>query len=541
MTKKRVFIVEDEAIVRMHLEALLEGLGWEVSGCAGSSTEALERIPAGAHPPDLLLMDIRIPDEMDGIELARHLCARFGLHSVFVTAYADDDTVRRVRLAGGLGYLVKPFTGAEVGAVLATALGQSEMLRRLRDRGRFLEAVLDSAEHAVLVLDESGRVAGLNDRAARLIGWTREEARERPVDEVLRFDRGTETFAGQARSALDIAMDPMISELDLLARDGRSIAVSIDTAPLRDAAGLPSGSFVVLRPVERRPETGAAPHPAAAPATESAADLPGPADPGASIPEARFHDLIGDSPPMRQVFEQIRALSRVDWNVLIEGETGSGKELVARALHASSPRCRGPFVAVNCAGLTESLLASQLFGHRKGAFTDAVRDQEGLFETAHGGTLFLDEIGDVSASVQKTLLRVLEEKRITRLGETRPAPWTSGSSPRRSTTSARKCARTVSGRTSCSGCVWRASCCRRSATVGKTSRSSPTGSCATRARRRASRSARSAQKPCRGSGPTRGPATSASCATRSIMRCSHAAVVPSRSRTCPRDPRTQTA
>ena len=136
--------------------------------------------------------------------------------------------------------------------------------------------------------------------------------------------------------------------------------------------------------------------------------------------KAQFESMIGKSPLMRRAFQQIQDLARVDSTVLIEGETGTGKELVARALHSAGHRKDGPFVAVNCAGLTDSLLASQLFGHRKGAFTGAIADQEGVFEAAEGGTLFLDEIGDISMTVQTSLLRVLQEMEITRLGESRP-------------------------------------------------------------------------------------------------------------------------
>jgi len=135
---------------------------------------------------------------------------------------------------------------------------------------------------------------------------------------------------------------------------------------------------------------------------------------------AQFHDLLGKSKAMQAVFQQIRDVARVDSTVLIEGETGTGKELVARAIHASSHRKGKPFVAVNCAGLTESLLASQLFGHKRGAFTGAIEDHEGLFEAANGGTLLLDEIGDIPMTVQNQLLRVLQEREIVRLGESRP-------------------------------------------------------------------------------------------------------------------------
>jgi PAS domain S-box-containing protein len=130
--------------------------------------------------------------------------------------------------------------------------------------------------------------------------------------------------------------------------------------------------------------------------------------------------MLGQSPAMLQLFEEIEQVAQGNWTVLLEGETGVGKELVARAIHAASARHDGEFVAVNCAGITESLLGSQLFGHARGAFTGADADQIGVFEAAQGGTLFLDEIGDISVTTQATLLRVLQEKEITRLGETRP-------------------------------------------------------------------------------------------------------------------------
>jgi DNA-binding NtrC family response regulator len=135
---------------------------------------------------------------------------------------------------------------------------------------------------------------------------------------------------------------------------------------------------------------------------------------------AQFHDLLGKSKVIQLVYRQIRDVARVDATVLIEGETGTGKELVARAIHASSHRKDKPFVALNCAGLTESLLSSQLFGHRRGAFTGAIEDHQGMLEAANGGTLLLDEIGDIPMTVQNQLLRVLQEREIVRLGETRP-------------------------------------------------------------------------------------------------------------------------
>ncbi len=132
--------------------------------------------------------------------------------------------------------------------------------------------------------------------------------------------------------------------------------------------------------------------------------------------EYGFHDVISKSPAMQQVFELARVAAPSSSTVLILGESGTGKEVLARAIHKESSRKDGPFVAISCAALTESLLESELFGHERGAFTGASARRKGKFEVAHGGTLFLDEIGDISGKLQVDLLRVLEERRVQRVG-----------------------------------------------------------------------------------------------------------------------------
>ena len=132
--------------------------------------------------------------------------------------------------------------------------------------------------------------------------------------------------------------------------------------------------------------------------------------------------LVGRSKAMHRVFDVIREVCEVDSTVLIRGETGTGKELVARALHFEGPRANKPFVKVNCAALPETLLESELFGHEKGAFTDARQSRMGKFELANGGTIFLDEIGDLSFSTQIKLLNVLQDREIERLGSNKRVP-----------------------------------------------------------------------------------------------------------------------
>ena len=132
-----------------------------------------------------------------------------------------------------------------------------------------------------------------------------------------------------------------------------------------------------------------------------------------------LQDLVGKSEPMQRVYDTVRMVAKTDLTVLITGESGTGKELTARAIHNLSPRKNSSFVAVNCPTVPEHILESELFGYKKGAFTHATQNRIGLFQEAHGGTIFLDEIGDVSTAMQTKLLRVLQEKEIKPLGDTR--------------------------------------------------------------------------------------------------------------------------
>lgn len=125
-----------------------------------------------------------------------------------------------------------------------------------------------------------------------------------------------------------------------------------------------------------------------------------------------FQNIVGKSAAMQRVFETIRTMANTDLTVLITGESGTGKDLTARAIHALSPRSQGPYVAVNCPTVPEQILESELFGYRKGAFTHATQNKIGLFQEADKGTIFLDEIGDITPTIQTKLLRVLQEKEI---------------------------------------------------------------------------------------------------------------------------------
>jgi transcriptional regulator with PAS, ATPase and Fis domain len=134
----------------------------------------------------------------------------------------------------------------------------------------------------------------------------------------------------------------------------------------------------------------------------------------------RFGDIIGSCPAMQEVFRKVQKIATTDISVLITGETGTGKELIAREIHRRSARHKGPFITINCGAIPENLLESELFGHVKGAFTGAVAHKPGKFHAADGGTLFLDEIGEMPLPLQVKILRALQEKVVVRVGETRP-------------------------------------------------------------------------------------------------------------------------
>jgi two-component system response regulator AtoC len=137
-------------------------------------------------------------------------------------------------------------------------------------------------------------------------------------------------------------------------------------------------------------------------------------------PVSSFHGIYSAAPEMRPVFRLIERVGRTDCTVLVRGETGSGKELIARAIHELSPRARGPFLALNCATLSPTLLESELFGHRRGAFTGAVSDHDGVLRRADGGTLLLDEVAEIPLQLQARLLRVLEDRTFVPVGGTKP-------------------------------------------------------------------------------------------------------------------------
>jgi two-component system, NtrC family, response regulator GlrR len=217
------------------------------------------------------------------------------------------------------------------------------------------------------------------------------------------------TVVGSAPSADLVVSDPAVSRLHA------ELDVRQDGVWLRDL-GSKNGSFVegVLVALARLPDRANV----RLGSTVLSAEREATASPIELWPHDSYGPLLGGSAPMRELFARLARISPTDSTVLIQGETGTGKELVARAIHETSPRKERPFVIVDCAALPEGLLEAELFGHAKGAFTGAVAAREGAIESAEGGTVFLDEVGELPLSAQPKLLRVMESRTVRRVGET---------------------------------------------------------------------------------------------------------------------------
>lgn len=256
------------------------------------------------------------------------------------------------------------------------------------------DAILESISDGVFTVDLEWRVTSFNRAAEEITGVSRQEAIGRRCSEVFRSSMCGVTCALQQTLK---AGAPVIGKSGyIINADGDRIPISISTAVLRDAEGRVIGGAETFRDLSEvealRQELGG---------------------------KFRAGELTSRSPLMQRVFEVLPAIAGSPSTVVILGETGTGKELMARTIHSLSPRKKAPFIAVNCGALPDTLLESELFGYKAGAFTGANKDKPGRFALAKGGTLFLDEIGEISPALQVRLLRVLQEKTYEPLGSVR--------------------------------------------------------------------------------------------------------------------------
>lgn len=255
--------------------------------------------------------------------------------------------------------------------------------------------ILDSVNEGVFTVDQEWRITTFNAAAERITGISRKEAIGSRCCDVFRADICEKSCA--LRSTMTSGIPVINATAHIINRQGGRIPIRISTALLEDNAGAVIGGVETFQDLSQLEQL--------------RKELQG---------RYTFEDIVGRSPAMMRLFEVVPLVAESDSTVLIEGPSGTGKELFARAIHNLSKRKKKPFVAVNCAALPDTLLESELFGYKAGAFTDAKRDKPGRFSLANGGTIFLDEIGDISKALQVKLLRVLQERTIEPLGSVQP-------------------------------------------------------------------------------------------------------------------------
>ncbi len=259
------------------------------------------------------------------------------------------------------------------------------------------DAVFEHLDRGVFVVNDRWRITAFNQRAQEITGFTPEEAVGRFCWEIFQADRCKRGCF--LRATLEDGATRQDQSVRILTKAGEPVNLLVSTAPIRNkrdaiVGGVETFQSLGLALIE----------------AEEAPSIPGEVE------------IIGQSPAMKRLLQMLPDVAASDATIVLEGESGTGKDLFAQAIHLKSPRARGPFVALSCSTLVETLIESELFGHVKGAFTGAVSHKVGRFELARGGTLFLDEIGDLKPELQAKLLRVLETKVFERVGSARPIP-----------------------------------------------------------------------------------------------------------------------
>jgi formate hydrogenlyase transcriptional activator len=280
---------------------------------------------------------------------------------------------------------------------------------KLREDERELRQITDAIPQTIVVQDPGGVPIYANQAALDYTGLTADDVIAPNFRERIFHPEDLEKFRSERKAALALGL-PFKFEHRALRKDGRYRWFLLQYNPFRNERGEVTRWYATGTDIDDRVRT------------EERTRNENLALREQIDRDSMFEDIVGSSDALRKVLRQVDKVAASDSTVLILGETGTGKELIARAIHKRSRRADRAFIGVNCAAIPPSLIASELFGHEKGAFTGATQRRMGRFESANGGTIFLDEVGDLPAEIQIALLRVLQEREIERVGSSRPIP-----------------------------------------------------------------------------------------------------------------------
>ena len=416
------FLGGEEPDHRLPEFELLHAMGGE------EACELVARAARDERPIAVAYIDIRMPPGIDGVETVRRIRrVDRAIEIVLMTAYTETslaDIVQDMELLHKLLYIRKPFAREEVQQITLALVEKWNLERELEARrrqltltNRRLTAVLDSIGEAIALSDGAHRLLFSNRPYQRLMAATEAELQAMTLEEAdvlwakrLRPVAPTDASRRLPSKTGGELVEPREPEPPAAGGGGSAGRLFYrQHRPVHGDRGAVIGDLYVYRDVSNEVEI-----------ERMRAEM-------LSLRAARetgssFAGIVGTSVPMQRLYGLMERAKEADVAVLIRGESGTGKELVAKALHANGAHRTGPFLAVNCAVVPESLIESELFGHEPGAFTGATRRRVGCFERAHGGTLLLDDIADVKPELQAKLLRVLQERELQRVGGTTTIP-----------------------------------------------------------------------------------------------------------------------
>lgn len=394
----RILIIDDEASIRLTFEMFLAREGYGPITTAATFNEALVAIKEQEF--DLIISDI-VLEEKKGTDLLQ-IIRESGLECpvVMVTGFPNLDTAADAVRYGAFDYISKPVNKETLLKFVRQALkhwklenDKKKLLQENDKFKRYLETIFSSVRDAIITIDNEMKVVQLNETAKE---WLLYSSSTKQTDlESYQNEMGRACLL-DAKQVLSSGHEVREHQVECRKLDGNIRIISLNAAPLKDGFDEFDGVVIVARDITL-------------PTPEVVANS-----------RNKFYGYVGSSHILQGVYKLIENVGKVDTAVLVTGESGTGKELAAEALHAESSRRNMPLIKVDCAAISEELLESELFGHKKGSFTGANVDRQGRLLLADKGTLFLDEIGDITPRMQLRLLRFLQEKTFTPVGQNTP-------------------------------------------------------------------------------------------------------------------------
>jgi len=397
--KGKILIIDDEEGIRISFQSFLSEEGHEVI-TAEDYDSAMKAITK--NQIDLIFADI-ILSGYTGIDLLREVKNRdLRCPVIIITGEPTLETAAESVRLGAFDYLTKPVLKEALLHAAKFALDhkaladEKDQIEAEKERYRSnLEAIFRSVKDAIITVDKNMLVIEANKATKEICGIAPKEIFGKAFSDGL-YECDKSCY-GVLREVLKNEKTIKEYRAECRHQHRPKQVVELTSSPLLDWVGKFIGAVLVIRDITRL--------------NNLEREL---------RERHQFHNIIGKSRKMQDIYRLLTDLADMETTVLITGETGTGKELVAKALHYSGGRALKQLVIVNCSALSENLLESELFGHIKGAFTGATRDKQGRFQAANGGTILLDEIGDISPMIQLKLLRVLQEKEFERVGESTP-------------------------------------------------------------------------------------------------------------------------